>query len=72
MGKHFPHDVEYKAAFGYLETPQRFIGEAENVEHAGDAEGSTLVEQSNHPANATIRLGFWAPVYGSWIISKHL
>jgi hypothetical protein len=64
-------DVEYKTAFGYLEPLPRFIGETENVEHAGDTEGSTSVEKSNHPADTTIRLGFWAPVYGNWIISKH-
>jgi hypothetical protein len=64
-------DVEYKTAFGYLEPPPRFIGETENAERAGDAEESTSVEKSNHPANATMRLGFWAPVYGNWIISKH-
>lgn len=28
-------------------------------------------ERSLRHAEATVRLGFWAPVYGNWIVSKH-
>jgi len=28
-------------------------------------------KNNNYSLDAPLRLGFWAPVYGNWIISKH-